>query len=173
MKSWRNFVFLIISSQNIGLIEYSRKLEVPDFIKNSQILDDCITALENLHTLNTPTKKLNCLVTMVNSISTGFIFLANKTGNFEFSIILDDQASVDDILHLLCYIILSSSAENLMWELKYWEIFYFFTDEEKYGKTSFWLKNLEIALEYLKSIVLKDERMEDDDFEICIDETEI
>mmetsp|Transcript_1273 Transcript_1273/g.1143 ORF Transcript_1273/g.1143 Transcript_1273/m.1143 type:complete len:155 (+) Transcript_1273:1695-2159(+) len=148
--------------KRLRLVEYSNKLEVPDFIKESEILNECIVGLETLSTLDTPKKKLNCLITIINSICTGFMFLANKP---------DDQASVDDILHLLCYIILSSSAKNLVCELRYIQTFYYFSEEEKFGKISFCLKNLEIALEFLKSINLENENIyEEDDFELHIDE---
>ncbi|CAI2361317.1 unnamed protein product [Moneuplotes crassus] len=149
--------------QELRLTGYSSKLEVPCFKKECDLFTkscwanqfkECISAIESLHSLNAPTKKLDRFLKILDSISKSFVFLTNKT---------DDQASVDDILHLLCYIILSSNATNLICDLRYIQTFYYFTEDQKYGKTSFCLKNLEIAIEYLKTAGIE---KDDDDFEL-------
>lgn len=77
--------------EKLRLIGYSSKLEVPPFMKESQVCLQCIKALEGISELETPTEKLHSLVTIVNSITTGFVFLSNS----------DEQASADNILHLI------------------------------------------------------------------------
>lgn len=144
----------------LRLINYSSKLELPEFFKSSEVCKENIKSLETIDQQETPTEKLDTLVTIVNSISIGYVFMANS----------DEQASADELLYLLCYTILSSSVKNLISEIRYIQIFYLFTEEENYSKATFCLKNFEIALEFLKGIKLENEQQDEDEFELQCDE---
>jgi len=57
----------------------------------------------------------------------GFILLSNYS----------EVISADEILLLLIYIILMSSAVNHKSKLRYIQVFYYFSPEEKFGKDAF------------------------------------
>ena len=69
--------------------------------------------------------------------------------------------------------ILSSSVTDLVGEIRYIQTFYYFNEEEKFGRVSFCLKNFEIALEFLKGVKLDNEPNNDEyDFELQCEEHE-
>ena len=74
---------------------------------------------------------------------------------------MSEQASADDILHILCYIILSSEAQNLSGQIRYINTF-LYTQMENFEKKMFYLKNYEIALEYLSGVTLGNANNNDD-----------
>ena len=79
---------------------------------------------------------------------------------------MSEQASADDILHILCYIILSSEAQNLSGQIRYINTFLYMTQMEKFGKKMFYLKNYEIALEYLSGVTLGNANNDDGESDV-------